>query len=350
MGPEQDSLKTTPLKDDTRSSSEIKGDIRQTRDRLDNTLETLNQRLSPRSLVNDVLSWIEGHGTSQTSGGSSDSLQRGYQNVVRQIKKNPMPALLIGAGITWIILGPENDASQGTERSFEEPPAPKLPRLGESESVSVEQVGESGIPSVVKEKVRDAKEALSSGMEAVTAKVSEIGGGVQAQAKSAGSAIGQGFRQSQRAGSGASQQLQRSTVQAGDKFQEMVEDYPFAVAVGFLGVGVLTGLLLPRTRQEDQLVGEKSDQLIEQIKETGKEGLEKAKTVAQRITQTTVEEAERQGITSEAAGSKISEIAGKIGAIATEAKQEALRATEELKPAADPERPAKKSPRRSFDK
>jgi hypothetical protein len=112
----------------------------------------------------------------------------------------------------------------------------------------------------------------------------------------------------------------------------MVEDYPFAAAVGFLGAGVLTGLLLPGTRQEDKSIGEKSDQLIEQIKETGKEALENAKTVAQRITQTTIDEAERQGFTSEAAGAKISEIAGKIDAIATEAKQEAVRAAEDFKP------------------
>jgi hypothetical protein len=36
------------------------------------------------------------------------------------------------------------------------------------------------------------------------------------------------------------------------------------------------------------------------VKETGKETLEKAKTVAQRVAKTTMEEAERQGITLEA--------------------------------------------------
>jgi Protein of unknown function (DUF3618) len=331
MGPEQDSLRSTPPNEDTRSSSEIKGDIRQTRDRLDNTLETLNQRLSPRSLVNDVLSWLEGRGGSQPGGGSSDSLQRGYQSVVRQIKENPMPALIIGAGITWMILGAENDEAPDfghrSVRGYDEPPEPLSPRASESQR---------GIASVVKEKVRDAHEALSSASEAVTGKVSEISSGVQAQARSAGSVIGEGIRQSRRIGSGAEEHLQRSTGVASDTFQAMVENYPFAVAVGFLGVGVLTGLLLPRTRQEDKLIGEKSDQLIEQIKETGKDSLEKAKTVAQRITQTTMDEAERQGITSEAAGAKISEIAGKIGAIATEAKQEAWRAAEDLKPTSAP--------------
>ncbi len=329
MSPEQDSLRATAPNEDTRSSTEIKGDIRQTRDRLDNTLESLNQRLSPRSLVNDVLSWLEGRGGSRAGGGSSDSLKRGYQSVVRQIKENPMPALMVGAGVTWMILGSENDDTPDFGHRVAggnvEPSEPVSPRASES-----------GIASAVKEKVGDAHEALSNATEAITGKVLEISSGVQAQARSAGSAMGQGIRESQRIGSGAKQHLQRSSAHARDTFQATVEDFPFAVAVGFLGAGVLAGLLLPRTRQEDKLIGEKSDQLIEQIKETGKESLEKAKTVAQRIAQTTMDEAERQGITSEAAGAKISEIAGKIGAVATEAKEEAWRAAEDFKPTSVP--------------
>ena len=162
MGPEQDSLKSTPANEDTRSSSEIKGDIRQTRDRLDNTLETLNQRLSPRSLINDVLSWLEGSGGS-TVGGSSDSLKRGYQSVVRQIKENPVPALMVGAGITWMILGGENDDTSTSRhrsvRGYDVPPEPLSPR--ETESAS-------GIASAVKKKVGDAHEALSNASETIT--------------------------------------------------------------------------------------------------------------------------------------------------------------------------------------
>ena len=107
-----------------------------------------------------------------------------------------------------------------------------------------------------------------------------------------------------------------------------------AVALGFLGLAVLTGLLLPRTRQEDKLMGETSDELIEQAKEPGKATLEKTKTVAQRVAASTIEEAKRQGITPETARDKVSEIADKVGAVATQAKEEAARAAEEegLKP------------------
>ncbi len=80
-------------------------------------------------------------------------------------------------------------------------------------------------------------------------------------------------RRGRRTGSEGTQHLQQGYAYAGDRLQdqEAMEEYPLAVAVGFLGVGLLTGLLLPRTRQEDNLLGESSDRLMEQVKDTGKE-------------------------------------------------------------------------------
>jgi hypothetical protein len=77
--------------------------------------------------------------------------------------------------------------------------------------------------------------------------------------------------------------------------------------------------------------------LIEQVKETGKETLEKAKTVVQRVAQSTMDEAKRQGITPESVGDKFSEIKDKVGAVATQAKNEAVRAADEerLKPTSE---------------
>jgi hypothetical protein len=115
MGPEQDQLASNPPKEDNRSSSEIEKDIRKTRDRLDNTLENLNERLNPRSLLNDVLNWFGSQGRQRTGGASGDALKRGYRDVIRQVKENPMPALLVGAGITWMVLRTANDDSSELE-------------------------------------------------------------------------------------------------------------------------------------------------------------------------------------------------------------------------------------------
>ena len=207
-------------------------------------------------------------------------------------------------------------------------------RAGERKPFPYEQSDKSDIATSVKEKAGQAQEALSGATEAVTEKMSDIGSGIQAGARSAANAISEVTRRGRHAGSEGTQHLQQGYAYAGDRFQEAVEEYPLAVAVGFLGVGLLTGLLLPRTRQEDKLLGESSDRLVEQVKETGKETLDKAKAVAQRVSQAAVNEAKQQGITPEVAADKFSEIAGKVGAVASQAKQEAVRAAEEeqLKP------------------
>jgi len=348
MGPEQDPLASNQPKEDTRSTGEIKSDIRRTRGRLDDTLENLNERLSPRSLINDVLSWFEGRGADRTGVKSGDSLRRGYRNVIRQIKDNPMPALLIGAGISWMILGAENDESSHLENQpsdgGDDPWRPESSGAGESKPFSHKQSDQSNIASSVKEKAGQAQEAFSGATAAVTEKMSDIGSGIQAGARSAANGANEVVRQGSRVGSEGTQHLQHGYAYAGYRFQEVVEEYPLAVAVGFLGVGLLTGVLLPRTRQEDKLLGESSDRLVEQVKETGKETLDKAKAVAERVTQTAVDEAKRQGITPEVAADKFSEIAGKVGAVASQAKQEAVRAAEEeqLKPAVETDRSKKR--------
>jgi Protein of unknown function (DUF3618) len=323
---------TDAPREDARSTGEIKSDIRRTRDRLDETLDILNERLSPRSILNDILSWFESQ-AGKTSSGAADSLKRGGRGVVRQIRENPIPSVLIGAGITWMILRGDEDGSPSQDR-----PGHGSHDLGlRGFSGEEEEQQGTGVGSVIKEKAGQVQDALSGAVGTATEKMSNIGSGFQEGTGSVGAAIGQGIHRTTRAGTDATQQLQRSYTYMGARFQEAVEEYPLALAVGFLGVGLLTGLFLPRTRQEDKLMGETSDQLIEQAKKTGTEALQKTKRVAQRVVESTLDEAKRQGLTPQAAGDKISEMAGKLGSVASQAKEEAIKAAEEeqLKPASE---------------
>jgi Protein of unknown function (DUF3618) len=339
MGPEQDPLVSDSPIEDTRSTSEIKSDIRRTRDRLDDTLENLNERLSPRSILNDILSWFESQG-GKTSSGAADSLKRGFRGIIQQMKENPIPTVLIGTGIAAIVLRDDDDedasasqdqASYGSGYSGIRASS----GAGESQSAAYGQPEGSGPGSVIKEKAGEAREALSGGVEAAAEKMSDVGSDLRATALSGGAAISRGIHRSKRIGTDATQQFQQGYTHLRGRFGEAVEEYPLALAAGFVGIGLLTGLLLPRTRQEDKLMGEKADQLIEQAKETGKEALQKTKRVAQRVAESTLEEAKRQGLTPQATGDKIAEMAGKLGSVASQAKEGAIKAAEEeqLKPA-----------------
>ena len=52
------------------------------------------------------------------------------------------------------------------------------------------------------------------------------------------------------------------------------------LAIGGAAAGFLAGLLLPSTRVEDEKLGEVSDQVMEQVKETGQDALDRGKQVA----------------------------------------------------------------------
>src|SRR4029079_8199080 len=85
-----------------RSSNDIEADIRQTRSRMDTTIDELGERLSARYIMNSALDWWETRTTSARSQGVAGAKVAG-RVLGRQIKANPMPSLLIGAGIAWLL-------------------------------------------------------------------------------------------------------------------------------------------------------------------------------------------------------------------------------------------------------
>ena len=65
---------------------------------------------------------------------------------------------------------------------------------------------------------------------------------------------------------------------------------PLGLAVGFTAAGFLAGMLLPSTRIENEKMGDKSDELIEQAKQTGQEVLQAGQQVAQEAASTAKEQ------------------------------------------------------------
>ena len=83
-----------------RSSTEIESDIRQTRGRMDATLDELSDRMSARSLLNSALDWWESRNADAPGRNATSDA---YQTVARRVKENPLPSLLIGFGLVWMI-------------------------------------------------------------------------------------------------------------------------------------------------------------------------------------------------------------------------------------------------------
>ena len=77
--------------------------------------------------------------------------------------------------------------------------------------------------------------------------------------------------------------------QAARKGAGIAQENPMGLAVGSIAVGFLAGMLIPSTSVENEKLGPMSDQVMDQVKETGQEALERGKQVAQEVASTAQE-------------------------------------------------------------
>ncbi len=79
---------------DNRSSADIEREVERTRARLSDTLDELRDRMSPGQVVDQLVDYAR-----DTGGGEF------VRNLGRSMRDNPLPILLIGTGIAWLMLG-----------------------------------------------------------------------------------------------------------------------------------------------------------------------------------------------------------------------------------------------------
>jgi ElaB/YqjD/DUF883 family membrane-anchored ribosome-binding protein len=304
-----------------RSSTEIESDIRQTRGRMDATLDELGDRLTMRSLLNSALDWWESRSVGARSGGATKDT---YQTVARYVKENPIPSLFVGAGVAWMIIDATSGEEKETRSSTRTVPSEGT-RSGPTTRYYQTERDESGpgFAESAKEKLEHAKEAVAEVAGAAKEKVSALGGAATVAAEDAGRRAQQVYQEGRSTTLKIGRSIESGYYSGAEKVENAIEEYPLAVGIGFAALGALIGVLLPRTRREDELLGEQSDQLLKATKGKGQELLERGKVVAERVAESALDEARQQGLTPEAASDTISDLAGKVGEVASKAKEEA---------------------------
>lgn len=348
----------------SRSSSEIESDIRRTRGRMDATLDELSGRLTARSVIHTLLDIWESRQPSTPQG--KERVRRVYgafsRQVANQVRENPIPTLLIGAGLAWMFLDREREYD---DREYVEisgrryrvhpsrPSGPSAAMAGaptgeyEYEELEYDEI-EHG-PSLMeraKEKLAHGKEAISHAAASAKDKITGAGEAAKERAEEIGETAHEAAERARMRARGAyyrgrsrgrhmahdvAHEMRAGYDTGAERFSRAVDEYPLGVGIGFAALGALVGLLLPHTRREDELLGERSDELLATVKEKGKETFERGKVVAERVAESALEEAQKQGLTPEAAGEKLSELAGKAGEVAKKAKEEASAAAGEQK-------------------
>jgi len=339
-------------------SEEIKAGIDETRAQMDGTLDELSERLRPRNLIDDLLDyWYDRRHTPTTSSGSStqgmkkaagqvkDTAAVVSKTIYHQAQQHPLPALLIGAGIAALFMEGRSRSRSvvdyteyETEESYEGseigPEGYALPHHYSEQG----EESSSGIMSKMKDKGSNLAGKMGEGWQKTKQRTSETTGAFREKTgalKERMSEKGAHMKeqahhmkeQAMEQARHMKEQARHTYSQGVDSFKRTSNDYPLAVGVGCMALGVLAGMLIPSTRREDELVGAARDRLVERSKDTAHNVLERGKHVASVAKDAVKSEVEAQGLTAES----LKEKAGRILETAKSAAREEGLSPEALK-------------------
>ena len=338
-----------------RSSQEIKEQIETTRNRMDHTVDQLTNRIEPRAVLNTFLDLFKSEGTSTHDNGFSSVLKSTKQTV----KDNPLAAAALGASALWLLAGrtDEQDASLVDPNfEYDEEAYPALHAAGslnqdnsslpDKKDELVDKVKEVGnglkgkisqTGETLKDKASDIKSSVQSGGGNLKDKVSDFKGSVSDSvaegAQTANQhAVASARRVRQKRAETADQISQKASQLAGqtkERYQNGLENNPLALLLGALGIGVVAGVVAPLTRKENQLVGDYSDSITDQMKEAGKDLVEKGKVVGERVTETILDETNNAGLPTDSVSNAVDDVKSTVKTAAENVKKEAKDAAEE---------------------
>lgn len=306
----------------------IKEEIDHTRGAMDQTLNELSDRLTPRYFLDQVLELFRGSSGSSTRE-AGETLRQVGRGVAQQVRRHPIPSLLFTAGLGWMLFeegegqekrhrepigwdegppattehaghfvdartGQPYDESYGQEYWEEKARREQEHREGEKSWGDTAREAGSSISHSASEaahRVREAKDRAREGMSQLGSQAGHLGREFQGRAREFG------------------HQMQHGMQASRESFSRGIHEYPLAAGAAAAAVGLLAGLLLPRTRAEDEMMGEQADRLKEQARSTAEEAYERGKDVAMATASAVTEEAERQGLMPEQLAEKASHIA-----------------------------------------
>jgi hypothetical protein len=319
----------------TRSSEQLERDAEQVRAQIAGTLDELRNRLTPGQVVDELVDY-----------GRETNVGELVRNLGRDVRGNPLPLLLIGAGIAWTIMGsgrsrqqPRSSAGFGSAAVDTASTVMSGARETGTGLADATRRTSADLTDQARETISRTRE-MGSGVADATRRTaadlvdqaSETAANLRTRAQSGTAAMGDAaseaqWRLAQTGGAigeaasslrdTASARLENATEAARDAAASVREtaqsfgrnaatqsrtivdfcrDQPLVLAGLGLALGAAIGALLPSSETEDRLVGEASDEMKERAREFAAEQYDKAKNVASAAYQEARAQAEREGL------------------------------------------------------
>jgi hypothetical protein len=308
-------------------SQQARANIDVTRQAMDRTIEAIEGKLTPSQLLMEGLSLLG-------KGGAT-----GANKFLELAREHPVPAAVIGVGVGMMIRDASTRKTEGgrmppagyasgygyeggfpgvSARTYDEGPGAASRTVHEAKE-RVTEAAQSARDAVshtvhdAKEKVGEAAHTASEKVAGVVEGAREKATAVAETARAKASAVAETARETLETVEERGARLrERAHVRVRDAkigFWQTLDEQPLVVGAAAIAVGLVAGLLVPATSREDELLGEKRDEVMRQAKQKGRDVLQKGKYVAEAAVETIKTEAQQQGLTPSAIADKVRAVA-----------------------------------------
>lgn len=235
------------------TTAELELEAERTRERLADTASSIRDKLTPGQMIDELTGWFSGGDMSQ-----------GLGNLKIQMRDNPLPLTLVGAGIAMLALG------VGTRSSGGEPRVPPgtLARdhAGPARPSSSVPGRGGGSDSNL---MHDARDAAAGAMAGASNAMGDAGAYLRDTVEQ--------LRHGMLTGASAAGGSARS---AASGLREATDHEPLVLAAAGVIVGAVVGALLPATQFEEEQFGNQAAKLRRQAENAVRDGLSKASDIA----------------------------------------------------------------------
>ena len=266
---------------------QIRDDIEDTRTHMSQTIDEIQDRLSPQRLVNQAKDTVReatiGR-AEQVVSDATDTARNAGQGFLATIRENPLPAALAGIGLGWLIY-----------KSRENMPNTR-PRYNDYRSY-----GPGYADPAYRARYRYDEENDPGVRERVQNTAGQMTDQAQQLASQAGDKMQQAASQVQDTASQVADQAQYQAQRAQGWLERSWDENPLAVGALALAAGAVIGLSLPETEPENRLMGSTRDDLMQKAQATAQDTVQKVQAVAEQATDAAKDaaqqEAKNQGLT-----------------------------------------------------
>ena len=233
-----------------KSSQEIEAEIEATRAAMRADVDAIGEQVSPdrlkdqaKGVVGDVkdsvVEAIQGVGSQLGSQAGSWS-----GRAVEVVKANPLPAALVGVGLAWLLMRSTGEETQPSRITTHVQTLP-TPSYGSADYQSAYGSTEYGATEYGSAQYGSGDSSLER--TGLRDKAGELTQQASTKVDEAKEAVAQGAQQAKRG------------------FERLLDENPLVLTSVALVLGASVSLLLPGTRQEDELMGSARDQLVDNV-------------------------------------------------------------------------------------